>query len=90
MDAVEVITSFKKGLELAGLTPREVSPLVGMSHTTLYRIVSGRAPTSKLALRAMQMFTKFLSEFDPTPIPETIPDEAAELEEKFEYWLITR
>ena len=85
MDSVAIIEAFKEELERAGLRPRDVSPLIGMSHTTIYRILSGRAPTSQLSLRAMQMFTKFLRWYNEAFNKDLVEDGISEY---FEQWLL--
>lgn len=60
MDSIKVIDTFTKALSHAGITPRDISPVLGLHLSSLYRILAGRTPTSIHTLRSLEMATVFL------------------------------
>jgi predicted transcriptional regulator len=60
MDAVKIVDDFYKALRHAGLTPRDISPILGLHLSSLYRVLSGRTPTTVHTLRSLEMATVFL------------------------------
>jgi len=60
MDAEKIIQDFRNALRLAGMTPQDFSPVLGVHTSSLYRILAGRTPTSPHMLRSLQMATVFL------------------------------
>lgn len=80
MQQDQIIEAFQAELRRAGVTPRDISSLIGVAHTTIYRVMAGRFTTSKQTLRSLQMITKFLRQYKK--------DDLNNIESAFEFWLI--
>lgn len=60
INSVEILDAFAKALSHAGMTPRDISPILGLHLSSLYRILAGRTATTNHTLRTLQMATVFL------------------------------
>jgi predicted transcriptional regulator len=60
VDASKIVETFYEALGHAGLTPRDISPVMGLHLSSLYRVLSGRTPTTMHTLRSLEMATVFL------------------------------
>jgi len=56
----QIIEEFKEALRRAELTPRDISPLIGLAHTSIYRAIAGREAVSKHMLCSFRFSIKFL------------------------------
>ena len=90
MEAAQIVHEFKEALTHAGITPREVSKVTGMSFTTIYRIISDRHGTTQATLALLRMTTKWLRWYASRGILADSPDHRRRTEQitlSFETWL---
>jgi len=82
MQTEQVIEEFKEALRRAELTPRDISPLIGLAHTSIYRAMAGREAVSKHILCSFRILLKFLKWYTNQ---DHEPEET--LAGNFELWL---
>lgn len=58
--AAQIIAEFQQTVTLAGLTTRDVAPLVGIHTSSMARLMGSRARAQRPVLRAIASVTKFL------------------------------
>ncbi len=56
----DIIREVQGLITLAGVGPRDVAPMLGLSPSSMYRVLSGTAPTSSVTITAFRMYGKFL------------------------------
>jgi len=90
MQSEQIIEEFKEALRRAELTPRDISPLIGLAHTSIYRAMAGREAVSKHMLCSFRFATKFLKWYVSLKEELTAVSVKADLQDSFEQWLEQR
>lgn len=90
LDGAQIVEDFRIAFTRAGITPREIAGLIGISHSTIYRIFNGRDATTSHMLGTLRMATKWLKWFAVHGILADSPDPKARSEQialSFKTWL---
>lgn len=84
------VTDFVEELNHAGLSPRDVSPHIGLHVSSLYRISTGRSVVNLHTTATLTMATKWLRWFRSHDILADSPNPRARAEQialAFDTWL---
>lgn len=60
MDAITIIQEYEELIDRVGVSPHDISHLVGLHPSTLYRLVKGKERTSQSTLCSLALLNKWM------------------------------